>query len=543
VSHLSHFRRSAADPSVRVRRTGVLTLVTLLLLSPLVAAPSGQASDVPRTGGGTPLDWAPCTGYEGAECARMLVPLDHDDADGPKTPLRVLRRPATGTSLGTLFVNPGGPGLSATDFAHRAGELIGPGVAESFDIVGVEPRGVGHDPRARCRVPSSIWKLSFAGGYPIKQWQTRRALTRDRVINSGCRRRHSPITVHASTADAVRDMELVREALGEERVSFYGVSYGSIVGQTYATMFPDSIRAMVIDGVLNPRAWSGAGRPEVPVTYRTGSGAGAREALVSALRRCDAVGRSRCVLAGRAVSTWLRVLRAARRGELRVGRQQVNPQAIVHVALGALYERAWIRKDLIGFLGDAAAGLDRPHRATVAGRSWKRLSEIAAHREKAGPYAVSGVASPRARSEWYLLESRAAVCADARNPRDPRRWIRTAVRADRTQRWFGRAWTWESSLCARFLRAAGHDAFRGPWGATSVPMLLVSTTHDPATPIAGARAAARLFDGSVLLSVADWGHAALGANTCAARWMASYLVDLEAPPPGTVCRADAPLYP
>jgi pimeloyl-ACP methyl ester carboxylesterase len=510
-----------------------------------VASPSPAAAqveiDIPA------IDWGPCQYQEPpAECAVVRLPLDYDDPDGPTTPVKVLRKPATGERIGSLFVNPGGPGGSTLDFALYAGREIGPGVNRRFDVIGVEPRGVGLNPPATCRTTAATTPRYPWVSFPIEPRQVKRWLRADRRLNRACRESRSPITDHASTADYARDIDVVRQAVGDEALTFYGISYGSVVGQTYAAMFPDRVRAIIVDGVLDPIAWtSGGSRPHLPSTYRLGSGRGAYEALVSALNECDRVGRSRCAIAGHANQSWLSAYRRARHGDL----ARITPQDLVSEALGALYSARSVRY-LIDFLRETdrtrATATDRPRLADA----WRDLRRSTARRDEIGPYGAgragradrATAGAPAYGRQW--VEFHAVLCSDAVNPDDPRAWARTSRLADRTQPWFGRSWTWRGSLCAGWPGKGGEDAFRGPWRTTtSTPLLVVGNTHDPATPIRGARAANRLFAGSVLLTLNAWGHGALGASACIQERMAAYLIEQRLPRPSSWCRPDRPLFP
>ncbi|RHW27394.1 alpha/beta hydrolase [Nocardioides immobilis] len=533
--------------------TLVLAATSALASTTAAAGPSRAPAPMAAEIDITPptLEWGECAFYDApAECATAELPLDYDDPTGPTTPITVLRVPARGDRIGTLFVNPGGPGASATGFAAEAGRLIGPGVSRRFDVVGIDPRGVGFSGAAWCRVSNDAWS---GFGYPVTRPETRRRIRADRLTNAGCAERRSVIIDHMSSADVARDMDVIRQALGEEQVSYYGVSYGSLLGQTYAAMFPDRVRAMIVDGVLDPVEWTSGHDPGLPMTYRLRSGRGSYEAITSVLNECDRVGRARCVLAGHANETWRRLVRAARTGELRVGRDRVTVQDLVNNALSALYSADSIRY-LIDYLAHAARRDDTPARTGAtdgADRAWAELERIRAEREAVGPFGIDRAAAPLATTlgaqrgtHRAYLAFESVVCGDAVNPHRPFRWAGTSRLADRTQPWFGRLWTWYSSVCARWEGRSGQDAFRGPWATvTSYPLLVVGNAYDPATPISGARAANRLFAGSVLLMLNGWGHGALGNGDCIRNRMAAYLIDRTLPAPSTVCQAAVRPFP
>jgi pimeloyl-ACP methyl ester carboxylesterase len=487
------------------------------------------------------LAWGECRFHSPpAECATVPLPLDYDDPTGPTTRIGVLRVPATGDKIGTLFVNPGGPGGVATDFAPFAASLIGPGVARHFDIVGIDPRGVGMSGFSWCRadIDESALEAKF-GTFPVTRAETRLRLRADRLVDEGCAEHRAAIVDHASTADDARDMDVIRQALGEEQLSYYGISYGSLLGQTYAAMFPDRVRAMIVDGVLHPVEWTAGNDPQLPVSYRLRSGRGAYEALTSALFECNRVGRARCPVAGHATGAWLHAVRAARAGRLVVDGEQISYQSLIDAALGSLYDVSEIHF-LFDFLASVGRDAAQSRTASIdAGRAWRELARNAAERDAIGPYALDYGQVVRARGRLTQLEMsfEAVLCGDSVNPASPRRWVGTSRLADKRQPWFGRLWTWASSSCAQWPGRAGEDAFRGPWNtATSYPLLIVANAHDPATPISGARAANRFFADSVLLLLNTWGHGALDSGPCIRERMAAYLIDRDVPRAGTVCR-------
>lgn len=543
---------------------GVLALVAgLLAAAPStaddVAPPAASAADrrtaderlvdrapVPR------LSWGRCRGvqFDGTpfrtkvRCASIRVPLDYDDPAGPTTRLRVSKLPASqpGRRVGSLFVNPGGPGGASAPFVGIVAEELGKRAHQRFDIVGVDPRGTGGSGGVKCR--SSVAPLT--AGFPLGQQQVKAWIANDNALRRACAKRGTPLVKHASTADVARDMDLVRRALGDDQLTYYGISYGTYLGATYGALFPQRVRALVVDGVLDPIAWS-TGNPTrrvtTPQTTRLRSGYGAYEALTAALTECDRVGAQRCPIAPNALGTWKRVVSAARTGRLVVEGERLSYQDLIGLALGALYDRSQIP-----FLMDLVAQLDaaldvaatRDARRVVVRRSAALRSVTKARddlRER-GLYT-----SPRARPSKVDVLFPTVLCSDGRNPRPASRWEKASRVADRKSPWFGRLWTWSSSLCARQGLGSGADSFRGPWRTTtSYPLLVVGNTHDPATPISGARRLNTLFDDSVLVTWDGWGHGALGGGGCITGIMTGYLVDRTLPPDGTVCKQPRELF-
>src|SRR6266508_3522869 len=199
--------------------------------------------------GQTTVDWSDC---EGGECATLNVPLDYDDPDGETIGVALIRIPATDPDrkIGSLLVNPGGPGASGVDFVRGNGFFFPDELRERFDIVGFDPRGTGDTEPIEC-VRSLDDVLGF--DYSPDSDEERQALE-DGVeeFTAQCEQREGDILSHISSQDTVRDMDRIREAVGDEQLSYLGFSYGTYLGAVYADFFPDKVRAMVLDGAVDP---------------------------------------------------------------------------------------------------------------------------------------------------------------------------------------------------------------------------------------------------------------------------------------------------
>jgi len=486
------------------------------------------------------IDWHPCRFAHQFKCARVPVPLDYDHPNGPTIKLQLLMDPANRPAhrIGTLFVNPGGPGGSAAEFAPYAAHALGKEVAQRFDVVGIDPRGVGGSDALRCKGPQNPPPYPRQA-FPYTHQQIKIQLRFDRHVTSLCATGANPIIDHMSTADTARDMDLIRQALGEDQLNYYGISYGTYLGTTYAAMFPDHIRAMIVDGVLDPVAWS-TGRGDqakaLPFSTRLRSGVGAWDALTSAFAECDRVGKNRCPLAGDATAKWLRIVHRLKRGPVQMqGFRLTYPNWVGH-ALSSLYDGSAYRY-LMRYINQTYRDLfgSRAARARSDVASAHQALHRAIHRIRLpGPYGLGDLQFP---------SFQGVSCADSINPHNPRAWIAAGKRADREGPWFGRDWTWASSECAQWPGSKA-DSFFGPWNVhTSAPVLVIGNAHDPATPISGARVVNSKLDGSRLLMMNGWGHGALGVSACVTAREDRYLVDGRLPPSGTVCQPDRQLFP
>ncbi|UQX03603.1 alpha/beta hydrolase [Streptomyces sp. RerS4] len=219
-----------------------------------------------RAEDGQGLAFGPCPAVEGlpdpVRCATLRVPLDYARPDGPEISLTVSRVPATGQDgaarQGALVYNPGGPGASGMYFPLMAGRPAWKRIAAAYDLVGYAPRGVGRsapltceEPKQRRRAPTQVQAVP-SPAYKAE----RRAAARAYAL--GCARHAGPALAHYTTLDNVRDLHVLRAALGERRLTFMGASYGTYLGAVYATLFPDRVRRMVLDSAVDPdprRVW------------------------------------------------------------------------------------------------------------------------------------------------------------------------------------------------------------------------------------------------------------------------------------------------
>ncbi|AYY12595.1 alpha/beta hydrolase [Actinobacteria bacterium YIM 96077] len=486
------------------------------------------------------IEWEACE--DGLHCATVQVPLDYDDPGGETAELALAKHPAgdPDARLGTLFVNPGGPGDSAVQSVPWYVDNLPSDTRRRFDVVGIDPRGVGDSTPLRCRgrgQGDAAEAPSWA--FPLTRAQERTWLRYDRYLQRSCRTDANPIIDHMTTADTARDMDLIRQAVGDEQLTYYGISYGSYLGATYAAMFPDRVRAVVVDGVIDPIGYA-TGHDEddakKPVTERWGSARGAWETLTSAFAECDRVGEKRCPIAGESTAKWHRIMNRLEEGPVDVDGTQLRYQDVVITVDGSL-RAVTSYLPLMRFIDethDAMFGSPREREEADAGAAFTRLQRhIADDPEPA----------TSDESDDLMPVTQGIICADSGNPDSPRAWVDAADRAEREAPWFGRLWSWRSSVCSQWP-GSSEDAYRGPFEAeTSNPVLLVAHLHDPASPISGARVLNTLLEGSRMLTLDGWGHGALGESECVAAKVDDYLISGTLPPAGSVCEQDGEPFP
>jgi pimeloyl-ACP methyl ester carboxylesterase len=197
------------------------------------------------------LDWRRC---DSNQCATLTVPLDYAHPDGRTIKLAVLRSPATrrGERVGQLVVDPGGPGGSAVDYAAAGALTFGAPVARYFDLVGMDPRGVGKSTPLVCGDTAQTDQYVGVDPDPDTPTEVKELDQVNRSFADRCVQKDSGLTRHMSTIEAAKDMDVLRAALGEPQLDYFGASYGTLLGATYASLFPHHIRRMVLDGALDP---------------------------------------------------------------------------------------------------------------------------------------------------------------------------------------------------------------------------------------------------------------------------------------------------
>ena len=210
---------------------------------------------VPDSGADTTIDWKPCESDEAVKCARFSVPYDWSDPSKGSFSLNLALRPANMRTarIGSMLVNPGGPGFGGTYLALGAESYFSSDLLDRFDIVGFDPRGTGEStPIIDC---VDDYDPYFAVDPTPETDDERQALIdSSKTFAEECQKRSGEILQWVSTNATARDMNAIRIALGEERISYFGFSYGSELGATWATMFPDTVRTAVLDGATDPDA-------------------------------------------------------------------------------------------------------------------------------------------------------------------------------------------------------------------------------------------------------------------------------------------------
>jgi pimeloyl-ACP methyl ester carboxylesterase len=463
--------------------------------------PTTSTTTQPTTTGPLPgppeIHWTSCG--DGAQCASVRVPLDHAEPDGPTTPLAVLRVPARKPDerIGALFVNPGGPGGSATGLAAGLAGALPDEIRDRFDIVGFDPRGVGRSAGLSCR--RGVEAMYSADPTIEDQADRQRLLQTSRAFVDDCTAGHTALLAHAGTEDAAKDLDLLRQAMGDEQLSYLGYSYGTAIGQVYADLFPRRVRAMVLDGVVDLTKPGIAGAEE--------QARGFEQALHRFAASCRQL-RS-CPIAPDPIGVVDQVRAAAERAPIPAPDED-RPAGPGEVALGlaqALYSHS----------------------------QWDQLAtaiDDARHGDGSGLVSLADDYLGVADFGTYF----AVNCLDARWP-DVDGVLAAAKRAARVSPHFGEAIVDDYVRCS--LWPVEPDPVPPPSrGEHLAPVLVVSTVGDPATPYESGVAVAHHLAHGVLLTYEGDGHTiTFGGSSCIDEKVVRYFVERTPPPDGTRCPA------
>jgi pimeloyl-ACP methyl ester carboxylesterase len=511
--------------------TGFAVLVAWLFVWSGFAAGGGAAAP-------SKVAWSKCFAQLGPfECGTVQVPLDYSRPRGGATiSLALVRLPAADQAhrIGSLFINPGGPGGSGVDAVLDAGPALftGPGdeVRARFDIVGFDPRGIARSTALRCFGNARQWGGYFTPfAFPSTPEEEQIWIAADLFLDGNCAQRGGSIADHMSTANVARDIDVLRQAVGDDKLSYYGVSYGSYLGVTYANLFPNKVRALVVDGVLDPIEWAtGVGNEgtTVPFSTRLKSDVGAQATLQEFFRLCDAGGPA-CAFGPNSAARFADLATRVKSHPVPITLPDgsvldLNYSILIAITLGAMYDSlSW--EDF----AQALAAIDPQVAAPTLGARVERFFGAPGYISKRG--------FPQYRN--FLEGFPAVACSDSDNPHSYSAWSSAAAAAD-ANGYFGRIWTWASSICAAWPHSdAGR--YTGPFNHTTAnPVLVVGNTFDPATRYQGAVTVSNLLPNSRLLTLHGWGHTSLFLSQCVDNALARYLVDVAVPPPGAVCEQD-----
>ncbi|WP_055567116.1 alpha/beta hydrolase, partial [Streptomyces atriruber] len=474
---------------------------------------------------GQKLAWKACGELR---CARLTVPRDYAHPDDGKTfVLPVIKAVADDPDrrVGSLVYNPGGPGASGvSDMKADGSDVFGDAVRARFDIVSFDPRGVGgSSPAVKCAEQDDDQEEGQAAGpgpiTPRTGPERARALAEADAETAACVRSSRAVLPHVGTEDAARDMDVLRAALGDRKLTYLGWSYGTSLGTSYAEQFPDRVRALVLDGGVDPSLdWR---------QRALSQGAGFREAVDDYAGHCADVAGDSCP--GATPEETSRLLddlyEQTAREPLPVTDEdlyEVDSRTLLDVVTAAMYSPEDDWKDL--------------SRALAAAREGDG-TEIAELAESDGP-ATAGAgrrAARGARSAENDDEAIVAVsCLDVPHPRTAGPYWKALGAAEKRAGVYGTSSVVDELPCKNWPAGTARPHRVEADGVP--PVLVVGTTGDPATPYREAQSLADQLPGGMLLTYDGRGHTAYGrSNACVEDTVDAYLVDLRRVRPDTTC--------
>jgi pimeloyl-ACP methyl ester carboxylesterase len=475
-----------------------LTTVALSAAFLPMANGAGQAAGQPKQR--PSIDWAPCATTPTAQCGTLKVPLDWSKPSGKQISLAVARRPADDSArrVGTLFFNPGGPGDGAVDdVTERADIVFSPELRARFDLVGMDPRGVGNSTRARCGVPILAPDDTL---FPRTEKQFNAMLRHNREVGLSCLHETGPLLGHLDTVSVARDHDALRIALGEDKVNWLGISYGTQLGANYGELFPRHTRAMVLDATLEHSLAEGKQVADEIISTE--------DSFERFSDWCD--GAPECALRGEDVgAVFDRLVSAADRNPIPV-------DGALRPATGEDIRR------------ETAAKL-RVKEPSIFGPdlSWAALS-------RALRQAIDGDASAFALPPVEYIQDQLAsqagnACMDYVPQVDSWAEMQQRMQLGRqlAPHLQGASETWQVNRCIGWPVPVANPP--RTLDVRGVPTLIVHAVHDSSDPYSWAHTLAAQIHGSSLLTRTGDGHTSYFTSACARSAMDRFLVTPKAP--------------
>lgn len=472
------------------------------------SAPAGFSEFYTQT-----LGWSDCTGADDGdyECTEVTAPLDWSDPDGGDVSLAVIRRLADGGApAGSLLTNPGGPGASGFDLIEDSAIFaVGEELAEAYDIVGFDPRGVGRSTAVTClepaRMDAYLYDLpSHPRGTPA--WE-QELTDRAQEFAEACERNSGGILPFITTDSAARDLDLLRAVLGDTTLNYLGYSYGTFLGATYAELFPDRVGRLVLDGAIDPSV-SGL---DVGTTQAVGFESALRAYMEDCLDDRDCPFRGTVDGAMADLGT---LLASVDRAPLRASDgRMLGADSLVTAIVSALYsQESW--SYLTQALADALAG-----DAEMA----FLLADFYNSRNPDGTYEDNSAEAFRAYNcvDYPTVDDQAAQ--DAARARIEKLAPTIAP-------------YWEGVDVCDVWPVAPTGVRKEITADGAAPIVVVGTTNDPATPYEWSVSLAEQLSSGVLVTRVGEGHTGFNkGNDCVDGAVVAYLVDGAVPEDGIRC--------
>lgn len=455
------------------------------------------------------LDWDDCG--RAARCTQVTVPVDYQKPSGETLELAVRLYPATdGKAERTLFVNPGGPGGSAQDYAASMSNDLSDPVRAMYDVVGVDPRGVGESTPLKCLDDAAMDDFVDTDPDPDDKAETAALRDSTKEMGEACAKNSGDLASHVSTEEAARDMDVVRALMGRDELDWFGASYGTQLGATYAHLFPDKVGRMILDGAVDPSADAFEGALGQATGFQRAFDAYAENcAKQSSCPVGSSVGEARAKVAA--------LIKQLDQQPIKVGdRELTEGTAFYGIAVTLYSEETW------DYLSSA---LDRVFDGD--GSVLLSLSDLYFSRAKDGHYR---------NNIGQVIYAVNCLDADDRPTLDDVE--KRLPEFEKVSPVFGSALGWGVVGCTDWPLTS-----KTPQGDVAAegapPIVVIGTTRDPATPYEWARNLADQLKVGVLVSRDGDGHTAFNSgNQCIDDLVEDFLVDGTVPKDDTMCKAE-----
>ncbi|KAL0936930.1 uncharacterized protein CTRU02_209146 [Colletotrichum truncatum] len=488
--------------------------------------PVGPAHlDLPPTLQATAITWTACptdvkpfkgnNDTQAVQCANFSVPINYNDANGASVNLGIVKFPAAGKRIGNLFLNPGGPGGSAANTVLRVASkkfYISDAIRQNFDIIGMDPRGVGLSSPQKCDT-NLLNQLSDFDATTPEGFE--KLFNYNKAVGESCRALTGPLFDNMDTTLVARDLEAVRVAAGNEPMNYLGFSYGTQLGAQYAALFPTAIRAMALDGILHHAGTS--------ATNIVTEAASLDSTIQAFFRFCEA-NSSNCGEGGQDIrQTWNKVIEVAKAGKLKAAECDGTPKTLC-LTDATVSDVIGTTRSVLGNPIDRK-DLAEQLRLAMAGNGSLLTAEL-----------LSG--DPFTDSSVVAITN--VLCQDgtffAAKDHTEVQLVADMTRTFTVTPGVGEFWK-------RVIDCTGYPVkISNPPAALSIkgmqnPALLVQSRFDPATSIVFAAGMAREFQNATMVLREGSGHTSYKLGGDASRVIDDYLINLKVPPPGTVVQS------
>jgi pimeloyl-ACP methyl ester carboxylesterase len=442
------------------------------------------------------FNWNDC--YGGFKCATFKVPIDYKNLELGEFDIAVMKHVAPGAK-GNLVVNPGGPGGSGIDYAYSYASAFTPAITEDFNIVGFDPRGVGRSAPISCLTNAETDEAYASNSYPENDAEMAKLQADSQAFAKKCQSENKYLQFY-STANAARDMDILRELIGDPKLNYLGKSYGTYMGTLYAKLFPDKVGRFVLDGAVDPTLDSAQDTLQQAVGFDSAFNAFAIDCMKS----------NSCALNGDFTTQIQSRLYDLRKNPISVGKRELTESLAVYGIAYGLYDQEFGWPQLRSALTDFFNG---------NGKSLLEMADQYNRRDSDGNYTSNDASSltviscddfPPAAADENLIKSKAPI--------------------------FGKYVMYSDFNC-KYLPKPDYELVKSPINLNS-QVIVIGTTNDPATPYQWAVNLSKLLLNSALITVTGEGHTGYNrGNSCVDQAVEKYLISGVFPAQNLACSA------